>query len=67
MWRLFLVVGATLSQSPATTPTAADILAQSIEGKSSLEWRGYYKREHSLVKPYQSNYYSFCIHNVKFI
>jgi hypothetical protein len=38
------------SQSP--TGAASDI-NKLIEGSSVNEWRGYYKREHSLIKPYQ--------------
>ncbi len=40
-------------QEHVPTPTAADTLKQAVEGSSVNEWRGYYKREHSLIKPYQ--------------
>ncbi|CAI5455032.1 unnamed protein product [Caenorhabditis angaria] len=37
---------------PGAAPTAAEILAQNIDGQTVHEFRGYYKRENSLVKPY---------------
>ena len=37
---------------PGTAPTAAEILAENINGQTVHEFRGYYKREHSLIKPY---------------
>ncbi|CAD6188954.1 unnamed protein product [Caenorhabditis auriculariae] len=40
-------------EPPAASPTAAEILAQNIEGTTVHEFRGYYKREHSLIRPYQ--------------
>uniref|UniRef100_A0A7E4UQN5 L-type lectin-like domain-containing protein n=1 Tax=Panagrellus redivivus TaxID=6233 RepID=A0A7E4UQN5_PANRE len=33
----------------------ADELANNLEGTSVSEWRGYYKREHSILKPYLGN------------
>jgi len=32
----------------------ADENVNVIDGRPSTEFRGYYKREHSLIKPYQS-------------
>lgn len=30
-----------------------DEVANTIDGTSVAEWRGYFKREHSLIRPYQ--------------
>ncbi|CAI2355568.1 unnamed protein product [Caenorhabditis sp. 36 PRJEB53466] len=49
----FLLISSALSQEPpGTAPTAAEILAENINGQTVHEFRGYYKREHSLIKPY---------------
>ena len=53
MRRLLLLVGLALGVAGQVSPTAADVLAQGIEGKSVHEFRGFYKREHSLIRPYQ--------------
>lgn len=41
-------------EPPGTAPTAAEVLAENINGQTVHEFRGYYKREHSLIKPYAS-------------
>uniref|UniRef100_A0A1I7YI54 L-type lectin-like domain-containing protein n=2 Tax=Steinernema glaseri TaxID=37863 RepID=A0A1I7YI54_9BILA len=48
----FIFLGAVAND---VNPTAADQLKRHIAGTSVNEWRGYYKREHSLVKPYQGS------------
>ncbi|EPB76303.1 Legume-like lectin family protein [Ancylostoma ceylanicum] len=53
MWRILLLLGAVKAEPPSASPTAAEVLAQSIDGTSVHEFRGYYKREHSLTRPYQ--------------
>ncbi|KHJ95059.1 Legume-like lectin family protein [Oesophagostomum dentatum] len=53
MWRILLLFGAVTAQAPSASPSAAEVLAQSIDGTSVHEFRGYYKREHSLTRPYQ--------------
>lgn len=53
MWYLFiLLIPLIQADMPAASPTAADVLAQSIDGKTIHEFRGYFKREHSLIRPY---------------
>uniref|UniRef100_A0A8R1DXR2 L-type lectin-like domain-containing protein n=1 Tax=Caenorhabditis japonica TaxID=281687 RepID=A0A8R1DXR2_CAEJA len=37
---------------PGTAPSAAEVLAENINMQNVHEFRGYYKREHSLIKPY---------------
>ncbi|VDM54250.1 unnamed protein product [Angiostrongylus costaricensis] len=53
MWRFLFLLEAVTAENTASSLTAADVLAQSIDGSSAHEFRGYYKREHSLVRPYQ--------------
>ncbi|VDM74310.1 unnamed protein product [Strongylus vulgaris] len=53
MWRVLLLLGVVTAQAPSASPSAAEVLAQSIDGTSVHEFRGYYKREHSLTRPYQ--------------
>ncbi|PAV75076.1 hypothetical protein WR25_02017 [Diploscapter pachys] len=48
---LFLCL-ASLLEAQVQAPTAAEVLANSIDGKTVHEFRGYYKREHSFVRPY---------------
>lgn len=55
MRRLLFLVGLALANDPS--PTAADVLSQSIEGKSVHEFRGFYKREHSLMRPYSGRFF----------
>ncbi|CAB3401088.1 unnamed protein product [Caenorhabditis bovis] len=50
---LVVLIGVVLGQQPPSgTPSAAEVLAESINGATVHEFRGYYKREHSLIKPY---------------
>lgn len=53
---LFVFLGllalAAAQEPPGTAPTAAEVLAENINGQTVHEFRGYYKREHSLIKPY---------------
>ncbi|KIH43985.1 hypothetical protein ANCDUO_26002, partial [Ancylostoma duodenale] len=53
MWRILLLFGAVKADAPSASPTAAEVLARTIDGTSVHEFRGYYKREHSLTRPYQ--------------
>ena len=48
---------ASRGQAQVQAPTAAEILANSINGKTVHEFRGYYKREHSFVRPYTGEQY----------
>uniref|UniRef100_A0AC35U086 L-type lectin-like domain-containing protein n=1 Tax=Rhabditophanes sp. KR3021 TaxID=114890 RepID=A0AC35U086_9BILA len=48
---LFYLLGLT----SANGPPASEDLNDPIIGSSSQEWRGYYRREHSLIKPYQTH------------
>ena len=58
MWWILLLCGVVAAQAPSASPSAAEVLAQSIDGTSVHEFRGYYKREHSLTRPYQGGYWS---------
>ncbi|VDM42339.1 unnamed protein product [Toxocara canis] len=58
MWSLLLWVCAAYicaQEYTPDSPSAADALSKAVEGTSVNEWRGYYRREHSLVKPYQGS------------
>ncbi|KAK5978550.1 L-type lectin domain-containing protein [Trichostrongylus colubriformis] len=53
MWWVSLVIGVVAADSSSGSLTGAESSVQSIEGSSVHEFRGYYKREHSLIRPYQ--------------
>lgn len=57
MWSLLIPLCAVCvcaqEYTPGDAPSAADTLSKAVQGTSVNEWRGYYRREHSLVKPYQ--------------
>ncbi|GMT06902.1 hypothetical protein PENTCL1PPCAC_29076 [Pristionchus entomophagus] len=50
---LLLIACVLIASSIGVPDSAADILSNSLNGKSIHEFRGFYKREHSLIKPYQ--------------
>ncbi|VDK42827.1 unnamed protein product [Anisakis simplex] len=52
-WSNYLLVLAQDYKPGGSVPSAADKLSEAVEGTSVSETRGYYRREHSLVRPYQ--------------
>uniref|UniRef100_A0A914WKD5 L-type lectin-like domain-containing protein n=1 Tax=Plectus sambesii TaxID=2011161 RepID=A0A914WKD5_9BILA len=57
MLSMLLCCFVALDRVASSPPSEADSQAVglNLEGVSVNEWRGYYKREHSLVKPYQGS------------
>uniref|UniRef100_A0A914ZL46 L-type lectin-like domain-containing protein n=1 Tax=Parascaris univalens TaxID=6257 RepID=A0A914ZL46_PARUN len=57
MWSLLILLCGVCvcaqEYTPGDAASAADTLSKAVQGTSVNEWRGYYRREHSLVKPYQ--------------
>lgn len=55
-----------LSLQQEDQPSSADVLKQAVIDSSVSEWRGFFRREHSLIKPYQSRPFTclkfICIH-----